>query len=271
MIGKEPHTESVTMSMFRLDGQVAVITGATLGIGLAYAEGLASAGIKQLILTYRSQETFDSAVVKIKQFNPDVIISSIYVDFLAMPEDEIIELIYNESYTKSTTGTIDILINNAGINERHPVEIFPQDKFDNVIKVDLNIPVKLTRRIGTKMLEVGTCGKIVNTSSVLSFQSGVYTAAYTVAKGGLKNFTQAVANEWSARGIRVNCLAPGYVATNLTDSMSKENRDLVSKRIPVGRWGKCEEFRGPIVFLCSEASSYMTGLTLVVDGGWLGR
>lgn len=80
-----------------------------------------------------------------------------------------------------------------------------------------------------------------------------------------------MANEWSARGIRVNCLAPGYVATNLTDSMSKENRDLVSKRIPVGRWGKCEEFRGPIVFLCSEASSYMTGLTLVVDGGWLGR
>ncbi|KAI5961068.1 hypothetical protein CANMA_003842 [Candida margitis] len=259
------------MVSFRLDGQVAIVTGATSGIGLAYAEGLASAGIRQLILTYRAQATLEAAVEKIKQFNPDVVISSIYVDFLKMPEDEITDLVYNESYRLSTTGAIDILINNAGINERHAVEHFPQDKFDNVIKVDLNIPMKLTRRIGTRMLELGTRGKIINTSSVLSFQSGVYTAAYTVAKGGLKNFTQAVANEWSARGVRVNCLAPGYVATNLTDSMSKENRELVSSRIPMGRWGNCEEFRGPIVFLCSEASSYMTGSTMVVDGGWLGR
>lgn len=259
------------MSLFRLDGQVAVVTGATLGIGLAYAEGLASAGIKQLILTFRSQATLDAAISQIKQFNPDVIISSIHVDFLAMPEDEIIALIYTQSYAKSTTGIIDILINNAGINERHPVESFPQDKFDNVMKIDMNIPIKLTRRFGAKMLELGTRGKIVNTASVLSFQSGVYTAAYTVAKGGLKNVTQAVANEWSDRGVRVNCLAPGYVATNLTDSMSDENRELVSRRIPMGRWGRCDEFRGPIVFLCSEASSYMTGLCLVVDGGWLGR
>ena len=111
----------------RVDGQVAVVTGATLGIGLAYAEGLASAGIKQLILTFRSQATLDAAISQIKQFNPDVIISSIHVDFLAMPEDEIIALIYTQSYAKSTTGIIDILINNAGINERHPVESFPQD------------------------------------------------------------------------------------------------------------------------------------------------
>lgn len=259
------------MSLFRLDGQAAVITGATLGIGLAYAEGLASAGIKQLILTYRSAETLETAVAQIKQFNPDVVISSIKVDFLAMLEDELVEVVYNESFRVSVTGQVDILINNAGINERHAVEEFPQDKFDNVMKVDLNIPMKLTRRFGTRMLELGTRGKIVNTTSVLSFQSGVNTAAYTTAKAGLKNFTQAVANEWSSRGIRVNCLAPGYVVTKLTDSMSVKNRDLVSMRIPVGRWGKCEEFRGPIVFLCCEASSYVTGLTLVVDGGWLGR
>lgn len=259
------------MTLFTLEGQVAVITGATLGIGLGYAEGLASAGIKQLILTYRSQSTLDSAIEEIRKFNADVIIDSIQVDFVEDEENDIVDKIFTQAYRISSTGVIDILINNAGITERNPVESFPQDKFDAVIKVDLNIPVKLTQRFGAKMLELGTKGKIVATASLLSFQGGFASSPYAVAKGGIKQFTQAVANEWSSRGIRVNCIAPGYVRTKLTDNMSKESKDLVDKRIPMGRWAERQDFRGPIVFLCSDASGYVTGLTVVVDGGWLGR
>lgn len=259
------------MSLFSLEGQVAVVTGATLGIGLGYAEGLASAGIKQLIITYRSQSTLDSAVKEIKKFNDRVIIDSIKVDFVEEEEDAIVDKIFTQAYELSTTGKIDILVNNAGITERGPAETFPQEKFDTVIKVDLNIPVRLTQHFGAKMLESGTKGKIVATASLLSFQGGFASSPYAVAKGGIKQYTQAVANEWSSRGIRVNCIAPGYVRTNLTDNMSKESKDLVDKRIPMGRWAERLDFRGPIVFLCSDASSYVTGLTLVVDGGWLGR
>ncbi|KAI5961067.1 hypothetical protein CANMA_003841 [Candida margitis] len=259
------------MSLFSLEGQVAVITGATSGIGLGYAEGLASAGIKQLILTYRSQSTLDAAIEEIKKFNSEVIIDSIQVDFIEEEEKSIVDKIFTQAYKLSTTGSVDILINNAGITERNPFESFPQHKFDAVVKVDLNIPIKLTQRFGVKMLELQTKGKIVATASLLSFQGGFASTPYAVAKGGIKQFTQAVANEWSSRGIRVNCIAPGYVKTKLTDSMAKESKELVDKRIPMGRWAERSDFRGPIVYLCSDASSYVTGSTLIVDGGWLGR
>ncbi|KAI5963240.1 uncharacterized protein KGF55_003032 [Candida pseudojiufengensis] len=258
-------------SLFSLDGQVALITGATSGIGLGYAEGLASANIKQLILTYRSEQNFEDAKTAILKLNENVKIDGIKVDFLNENEDELVEKIYEQGYKLSTTGVIDILINNAGITERYNFESFPQQKFDDVLRIDLDIPIKLTQKFGTRMLELKTKGKIVFTASLLSFQGGMKSTPYAVAKGGLKQFTQAVSNEWSSRGIRVNCIAPGYVETKLTSTMEQQNKDLVDKRIPMGRWAQPGDFRGPIVFLCSDASSYVTGETLVVDGGWLGR
>ena len=121
------------------------------------------------------------------------------------------------------------------------------------------------------MLETNTKGKIVFTASLLSFQGGMLSTPYAISKGALKQFTQAVSNEWSSRGIRVNSIAPGYIKTNLTDSMSEENKKIVDLRIPMKRWGNPDDFMGPIVYLTSDASKYVTGDTLLVDGGWMGR
>ncbi|KAI5950254.1 hypothetical protein KGF54_005211 [Candida jiufengensis] len=258
-------------NLFSLEGQVAVITGATSGIGLGYAQGLASANIKQLIITYRSDKTLNEAIDAIKEINSKVQIDGIKVDFLEEDEDLLVNKIFEESYKKSITGIINILINNAGITERYQFENFPQDKFDQVIKLDLNIPVKLTKKFGSQFLKTQTKGKIIFTASLLSFQGGINSSPYAIAKGGLKQFTQAISNEWSSRGIRINSIAPGYIKTKLTKSMSQDAKDLVDKRIPIGRWGEPKDFWGPIVFLCSDASNYVTGETLVVDGGWLGR
>ncbi|EMG50307.1 hypothetical protein SBY92_003545 [Candida maltosa Xu316] len=257
--------------LFSLKGQVAVLTGGTNGIGLGYAKGLASADLDHLILTYRSESTFEKAKGAIKEVNPKIQIDGIKVDFLKEDEDEIVSKIFEESYKLSKTGNIDILVNNAGITERYAFEDFPQDKFDDVIKVDLNIPVKLTKKIGTKMLETNTKGKIVSTASLLSFQGGMSSTPYAISKGAIKQFTQALSNEWSSKGIRVNAIAPGYIQTNLTDTMNEESRKLVDKRIPMQRWGNPDDFMGPIVFLTSDASRYVTGETLLVDGGWMGR
>ncbi|KAI3404963.2 hypothetical protein KGF56_002214 [Candida oxycetoniae] len=258
-------------SLFSLKGQVAVLTGGTSGIGLGYAKGLASAELRQLILTYRSEESLNKAIDEIKQVNSSLLIDAVKVDFLEDDEDELVERIFTQSYKLSQSGSIDILINNAGITERFPFEQFPSDKFNDVLKIDLNIPVKLTKLFGGKMLEQKTQAKIVFTASLLSFQGGMLSTPYAIAKGALKQFTQAVSNEWSSRGIRVNSIAPGYVETKLTDSMAAENKDLVDKRIPMKRWGHPDDFMGPIVFLTSDASKYVTGETLVVDGGWLSR
>lgn len=257
--------------LFSLKGQVAVLTGGTNGIGLGYAKGLASAELDQLILTYRSESTLEQAKEVIKSVNSNIEISGIKVDFLEEEEDELVDKIVSESYKLSKTGKVDILINNAGITERYQFESFPEDKFQSVLKVDLNVPVKLTKRFGAKMLEQHVQGKIVSTASLLSFQGGVLSTPYAIAKGALKQFTQAVSNEWSSRGIRVNCIAPGYIETKLTDNMAKEAKALIDKRIPLGRWGQIDDFMGPIVFLTSDASRYVTGETLVVDGGWLSR
>lgn len=258
------------LSMFSLEGQVALITGGTNGIGLGMAKGLADANIEQIILTYRSEKPLGNAIKVLQEVNPKVKISSIEADFGVGSEDDLIETISSEAFKLSVSGKIDILINNAGINNRFVFDKFPQDKFDEVLRVNLNIPVKLTKAIGCRMLETKTKGKIVFTASLCSFQGGVDSTAYAITKGGIKQFTAALSNDWSLKGIRVNSIAPGYISTNLTDQIEPERRDTLISRIPIGRWGNLDDFQGPAVFLCSEASRYVTGETLVVDGGWLG-
>lgn len=257
-------------SVFSLKGKVALITGATNGIGLGMAKGLVDAEIQQIILTYRSESALNKAIDVLKAVNPNVIISLILADFSSEEdEDELILRICNVAYDLSATGKIDILINNAGINNRLPFEDYPQDKFDEVLKVNLSIPVKLTKAIGLRMLQDKTKGSVIFTGSLCSFQGGIDSTAYAITKGGVKQFVAALSNEWSSRGIRVNCIAPGYITTNLTDQIKDDFKKTVINRIPIGRWGTLDDFQGPAAFLASEASSYVTGETLVVDGGWL--
>lgn len=250
---------------------MALLTGGTNGIGLGMAKGLADANIDQIILTYRSEKPLESAIEILKEVNPKVKISSIKADFGGdTSEEELVARIAAEAYELSVSGKIDILINNAGINNRFPFKDFPQDKFDEVLRINLNIPVKLTKAIGSRMLETKTKGKIVFTASLCSFIGGVNSSAYAITKGGIKQFTASLSNDWALKGIRVNSIAPGYIATNLTDQMNPEFHDSIINRIPIGRWGDMDDFQGPIVFLCSDAGRYVTGETLVVDGGWLG-
>lgn len=258
------------MSLFLLSGKVALLTGGTNGIGLGYAKGLASADIDQLILTYRSKSTLDTAIKVIKEVNPNVQIDGIEADFLTSDIDKLVETISEEAFKLSKSSKVDILVNNAGTTHRHPFEEFPQKDFDEIISMNLLLPVKLTKQIGSKMLETKTQGSIVFTASLMSFQGGHNTTAYSITKGAIKQFTQALSNEWSPKGIRVNSIAPGYIATNLTDTMDPARREKISQRIPMGRWGDMDDFQGPIVFLVSDAGRYVTGETLVVDGGWLG-
>lgn len=255
--------------LFSLKGQVAVITGATNGIGLGMAKGLAGADIDQIILTYRNENALDLAKGIIKQVNPNVELESVYVDFNEGEEDELVDKVFQESIKKSVHGHVDILINNAGINNRIAFSEFPQDKFDQVLRINLNIPVKLTKKFGNQMIKDGINGSIVFTASLCSFQGGVDSSAYAITKGGIKLFTASVSNEWASKGIRVNSIAPGYITTNLSDQIDPEFSKTILNRIPIGRWGNLDDFRGPVVFLCSEAGSYVTGETLVVDGGWM--
>lgn len=258
-------------ALFSLKGKVALITGATNGIGLGMAKGLASADIDQIILTYRSEKPLQEAIKVLQEVNPNVKLASIQVDLSAADEDATVKKIFEESYAKSSTGKIDILINNAGISARYALESFPQEEFDQVLKVNLSIPVKLTKAVGTKMLETKTEGKIVFTASLMSFQGGLNTTAYAITKGGINQFMKGLSNEWSLKGIRVNAIAPGYIATKLTDTMDEDRKAAVLPRIPIGRWGNMDDFMGPIVFLTSDASKYVTGETLLVDGGWMAR
>ena len=167
---------------------------------------------------------------------------------------------------------LDVLVNNAGIVRRSPAEIHSDEIWDTVLEVNLSAAFRVSRRIGTTMLERGK-GTIISTASVLSDQGGLNVASYAASKAGLANLTRSLANEWACRGVRVNAIAPGYVKTEMTEVLQSDpvrSRQIL-ERIPAGRFGSPDDLRGPVVFLASDASRYVNGATLVVDGGWMGR
>ncbi|MCP1168440.1 SDR family oxidoreductase, partial [Limimaricola sp. ASW11-118] len=167
---------------------------------------------------------------------------------------------------------IDILVNNAGTIRRAPAVEHGDEIWDEVIEVNLSAQFVLTREIGRGMVERGA-GKIIFTASLLSFQGGVTVPGYAASKGGIAQLTMAFANEWAGRGVNVNAIAPGYIDTDNTEALREdpERSAAILSRIPAGRWGRAEDFGGPVVFLASEASAYMHGHVMVVDGGWMGR
>ncbi|MCP5119059.1 MAG: SDR family oxidoreductase, partial [bacterium] len=167
---------------------------------------------------------------------------------------------------------VDILVNNAGAILRKPATEHPDEYWDRIMEVNLNSQFVLSREFGKEMVKRGS-GKIIFTASLLTFQGGVTVPSYAASKGAIGQLTKALANEWAARGVQVNAIAPGYIATDNTAALRADpvRNPAITSRIPAGRWGEPEDFAGSIVFLASRASDYVTGTILAVDGGWLAR
>ncbi|MEO8528544.1 MAG: SDR family oxidoreductase, partial [Pseudolysinimonas sp.] len=242
---------------------LAVVTGAKRGIGFAMAEALAEAGA-DVIGVSASIEASGSAIEAAVTSHGRKF-EAIACDF-ADPE-AVVRL-----GAQLAERPIDILVNNAGTIRRAPAAEHPLEWWDEVLRVDLTSPFVLTQAIARGMLERGR-GKVIFTASLLTFQGGINVPGYAAAKSGIGGLTKALANEWTARGVSVNAIAPGYIATDNTQALQDDpdrSRSILD-RIPAGRWGQASDLGGAVVFLASAASDYVSGVVLPVDGGWLGR
>ena len=251
------------LDKFKLDGKTAIVTGSNQGIGQAYAKALAEAGADIIGVSYQSDFTETEKLItatgrKFKSYISDF-----------SDRDSLYQFIKS---VKNDFNKIDILVNNAGMILRKPISEHPDEYWDKVIDVNLSAQFILTREIGKEMAERGY-GKIVFIASLLSFQGGITVPGYAASKGGIKQLTMAFANEWASKGVTVNAIAPGYIATENTKALREDavrNKSILD-RIPAGRWGTPEDLMGTIVFLCSDASNYLNGSVVTVDGGWMGR
>lgn len=253
------------LSKFSLAGKTALVTGCKRGIGFAIAEGLAEAGA-DIIGVSASLEESGSAIGdavtalgrKFTGYQCDFSDRDAVKDFAARVIAE--------------QGAPDILVNNAGTIRRAPAAEHPDELWFEVIDVNLNAQFLLSRDIGAKMIERGS-GKIIFTASLLTFQGGITVPGYAASKGGIGQLTKALANEWAGKGVQVNAIAPGYIATDNTEALRNDpvRQQQILARIPAGRWGEPDDFKGPAIFLASAASDYVNGEILVVDGGWMGR
>ena len=250
---------------FELNGQTALVTGCKRGIGKAMAIALAEAGA-DIIGVSASLEPKGSDIEKA--------VKALGRSFTAYNCD-----FSNRTALSAFTKQLkidghqpDILVNNAGTIKRAPAAEHEDDLWDEVLEVNLSAQFVLSREIGRDMIDRGH-GKIIFTASLLTFQGGITVPGYAASKGGIGQLTKALANEWAAKGINVNAIAPGYIATDNTEALQNDpdRNQSILERIPAGRWGKPEDFAGPIVFLASSASNYVHGTILTVDGGWMGR
>ncbi len=251
------------LDRFSLSGKTAMVTGCSQGIGQAMAEGLAEAGadIVGVSLDYKNSDVEQRIAALGRSFSAYTCDFSDRAAVRAMIEQVTAE-----------HGVPDILFNNAGTIRRAPAAEHGDADWDLVIEVNLNSQFVLTRELGRGMVERGS-GKIVFTASLLSFQGGITVPGYAASKGGVAQLAKAFANEWAERGVNVNAIAPGYVATANTKALREDavRSEQVLSRIPAGRWGEPEDFKGPAVFLSSAASDYVHGAVMLVDGGWMAR
>jgi 2-deoxy-D-gluconate 3-dehydrogenase len=254
-----------TLDLFRLDGKLALVTGARRGIGRAMAQALAEAGADIIGVSTKMEEAGSelekdvlAAERKFTGYSCDFSGRAALYQFIAK--------------VKADFPVIDILVNNAGTTFRRAAVEYPDEYWDKIIEIDLNSQFILSREIGKGMIERGR-GKIIFTASLLTFQGGINVPSYAAAKGGIGQLTKALANEWASKGVQVNAIAPGYIETDLTEDLrsDSERSEAILGRIPTGRWGRPEDFKGPVVFLASDASNYVNGTILTVDGGWMGR
>ena len=253
------------LNSFSLEGKTAIVTGCKRGIGKGMAIALAEAGA-DIIGVSASLELKGSAIEKEvtalgKKF------TAYQCDF----SDRKALYTFIKS-VKANHSQIDILVNNAGTILRTPAAEHPDEMWDKVIEVNQNSQFILTREFGRDMIARGS-GKIIFTASLLTYQGGITVPGYAASKGAIGQMIMAFANEWAGKGVNVNGIAPGYIATDNTEALrnNPERADSILARIPAGRWGEPKDFAGPIVFLASKASDYMHGSITLVDGGWMGR
>ncbi|MHA6279674.1 SDR family NAD(P)-dependent oxidoreductase [Salinimicrobium sp. CAU 1759] len=253
------------MELFNLSGKTALVTGCNRGIGFAMAQGLAEAGADIIGV---------SASLKAEGSDIEKAVKAAGRKFSAYQCDfsDRKNLYAFIKKVKSENSTIDILVNNAGTIMRKPAAEHPDEYWDMVIEVNQNSQFILTREIGKEMIKRGS-GKIIFTASLLTFQGGITVPGYAASKGAIGQLTKAFANEWASKGVQINAIAPGYIATDNTAALREDEDRSTSilSRIPAGRWGEPEDFKGPVVFLASAASDYMNGSILLVDGGWMAR
>jgi 2-deoxy-D-gluconate 3-dehydrogenase len=253
------------MNLFNLEGKTALVTGCKKGIGMAMAIALAEAGADILgvsaTLELEGSDIEKAILLRGRKFK------AYQADF--SDRDALYNFIKE---VKADNPIIDILVNNAGTIKRAPAAEHPDEFWDNVLEINLNAQFLLSREIGKEMVQRGS-GKIIFTASLLTFQGGINVPSYAASKGAIGSLTKALANEWASKGVNVNAIAPGYIATDNTDALRKDpvRSKSILDRIPAGRWGETDDFNGAIIFLASKASDYVHGTILTVDGGWMGR
>jgi 2-deoxy-D-gluconate 3-dehydrogenase len=251
--------------LFSLEGRTALVTGCNKGIGKSMALGLAASGA-DIVGVSASLELKGSAIGKEvtelgRRFTP------YQADLTSRPS--LYEFIEK---AKRENERIDILINNAGMILRKPAAEHPDEYWDKVLSINLDAAFILAREFGREMI-ARRSGKIIFTCSLLSFQGGITVPGYAASKGALASLVKALANEWASQGVNVNGIAPGYISTDNTEALRHDpvRSKSILDRIPAGRWGEADDFRGPAIFLASKAADYVHGTILTVDGGWMGR
>jgi 2-deoxy-D-gluconate 3-dehydrogenase len=250
--------------LFDLSGKKALVTGCSRGIGQAMAVALAEAGADVIGVSNTlapGSETEKKVMATGRKFWP-----------YAANLGERVALYELINKIHEAHEQIDILVNNAGTIMRKPAAEHPDEYWDTVLNVNLDAPFILTREIGKKMVERGS-GKVLFTCSLLSFQGGITVPGYAASKGAVASLVKAFANEWASKGVNVNGIAPGYIATDNTEALRNDpvRSKSILDRIPANRWGETDDFKGATVFLCSDAAAYVHGTILTVDGGWMGR
>lgn len=250
--------------MFEITGKKAVVTGASRGLGRGMAYGLHKAGADVVLI-----DISDNVETTKKQFAAND--SNVYALKGDLSNREDRQRLFQEA-VMLLGGELDILINAAGINEKGPSTQFPMESWDKTIEINLTAVFELCKFAGEIMIEQKK-GKIINICSITSFMGHINGTAYSASKGAVAQLTKSLSNEWAKYGVQVNAIAPGCMATEMTKSLSNDDvryAELTS-RIPAGRWGTPEDLEGITVFLSSEASNYITGTVIPVDGGFLAR
>lgn len=252
------------LEQFKLTGKKAIVVGGAGDLGIAMVEAISQAGAQTVVID------FDD---RIFQMCKDLSETGLNVSPLKADVSKISEI--KESYKNALEilgGTVDILINSAGIQRRYPSEDFPEEEWSKVIAINLDATFYYCKYAGNTMLKNGG-GKIINIASLMSFLGGITIPAYAASKGGVAQLTKALSNDWAARGICVNGIAPGYMDTQLNIALinDKKRTEEVFNRVPMKRWGNGEDLKGLAVFLSSPASDYITGCIIPVDGGYLAR
>ena len=252
------------LDLFRLDGRVALVTGAARGLGQAMALGLAEAGADIVGLDRCESDETGAAVMNLGRRFMQVCCD--------LREASVADLNAIVAQIVAEMGRLDILVNNAGIIRRAPALEFSEADWDDVLQVNLKSVFFMSQAAGRVMAPQGG-GKIINIASMLSYQGGILVPSYTAAKSAVAGITRGLANEWAKHGINVNAIAPGYMATDNTAALRAdvEREKAILASIPAGRWGTPADLQGAFVFLASDASAYVTGTVVPVDGGWLVR